>query len=101
VSGQEFVHHEVAASPSMAFAGGLPDCEVVAVAWPDRAQLTAGTWLEFDELAVADGVAPTRMADAARNRAQSESPTEKVSQRFRPNKELTSLSLSREVVGVA
>jgi len=53
------------------------------------------------EPAVADGVAPTRMADAARNRAQSESPTEKVSQRFRPNKDLTSLSLSREVAGVA
>ena len=26
--------------------GGLPDCEVVAVAWPDSAQLTVGTWLE-------------------------------------------------------
>jgi hypothetical protein len=28
----------------MAFAGGLPDCEAPAVAWPDSAQLTVGTW---------------------------------------------------------
>jgi len=25
--------------------GRVPDCEVVAVAWPDSAQLTVGTWL--------------------------------------------------------
>jgi hypothetical protein len=47
VSGQEFVHHDVAASPSIAFAAGSADCEVVALAWPDSAQLTVGTWREL------------------------------------------------------
>ncbi len=37
---QESGHQEVAASPSMAFAGSLPDCAEVAAAWPDSAQLT-------------------------------------------------------------
>jgi hypothetical protein len=75
------VHHEVAAFPSMAFAGGLPDCEVVAVAWPDSAQLIVGTWL-------APGCAPAAVAgpacavDAATSRKQSENPTAMAPQRL-------------------
>src|SRR6266567_6925068 len=40
LSCQVFGHHDVAASPSIAFAAALPDCTDVALACPDRAQLT-------------------------------------------------------------
>src|SRR5882757_6271577 len=55
----------------MAFEGGLPDCEVAAVAWPDSAQLTVGTWLAAgcDPAAV---TGPACAADAATSRKQSE-----------------------------
>ena len=36
------VHQSVPASPSMAFAAGLPDSSLVAVAVPDSAQFTVG-----------------------------------------------------------
>jgi hypothetical protein len=75
------VHHEVAAFPSMAFAAGLPDCEVVAAAWPDSAQLTAGTWLApGGDPAVAAG--PACAVDAAMSDAQSESPAAMAPQRL-------------------
>ena len=75
------MHHEVAAFPSMAFEDGLPDCELVAAAWPDSAQLIVGTWLapSGDPAAVAG---PACAADAATSRKQSENPTAMAPQRL-------------------
>src|SRR5579875_547262 len=42
VSGHELVHQDVAASPSIAFEGGLADWDAVAVAWPESAQSMVG-----------------------------------------------------------
>src|SRR5258707_11486376 len=65
----------------MAFEGGLPDCEVVAVAWPDSAQLTVGTWLAPGRDPVA-AAGPACAADAATSREQSENPTRMAPQRL-------------------